>query len=84
MPVLLYSFGELKVTFGTYMFVYLIILTATSQIFKSWSLHDSNSTRTGACINQNQKDWGSRKLNHKHSHSPSVQVGLKQYLGFMF
>ena len=43
----------------------------TSQIYKSWSLHYSNSARTwtGACINQNQKDWGSFQLNHKHSHS---------------
>ena len=40
----LYSFGELKFMFGTYKFVYVIILTATSQIYKSWSLHDSNST----------------------------------------
>ena len=44
----------------------LIILTATSQIYKSSSLHDSNSTRTGAYSTQNQKDRRSRKLNHKH------------------
>ena len=60
--------GELKFTFGTHMFVYLIILNATSQIYKSWSLHDSNPARTGAsCITQNQKDWRGRKLNHKQS-----------------
>ena len=42
---------------------------AMSQIYKSWSLHYSNSTRTstGACITQNQKDWESFRLNHKHS-----------------
>ena len=36
--------------------VCLIIITTTSQIYKSWSLHDSSSTktRTGACITQNQ------------------------------
>ena len=28
-----------------YVYVYSIILTATSQMYKSWSLHDSNSTR---------------------------------------
>ena len=72
MLVLLYSSGELKFMFGIYTFVYLIILTATSQIYKSWSLHDSNSTKTqtGACIAQDQKNWRSRKLNHKHSHIP--------------
>ena len=69
------SSGELKFMFGTYTFVYLIILTVVSQIYKSWSLHDSNSTRTGACITQNQKDLRSRKLNHKHSYR---QVGLQQ------
>ena len=62
--------------------VCVIILTMTSQIYKSWSLHDSNFARTGACITQNQKDWKSRKLNHKHSHSPLVQVGLQQHLSF--
>ena len=25
---------------------------------------------TGACITQNQKDWESFRLNHKHRHSP--------------
>ena len=38
------------------------------------------SARAGACITQNQKDWESFKLNHKHSHSPHVQVGLQQHL----
>ena len=38
------------------------------------------STRAGACIIQNQKDWGSFRLNNKHSHSPQVQVGLQQHL----
>ena len=57
----------------------------TSQIYKSWSLHYSSSTRTwtGACITQNQKDWESFKLNHKHSHSPQVQVGLQQHLSLL-
>ena len=52
--------------------VCLIIITMASQIYKSWSLHDSNSTetRSGACITQNQRDWRVLKLNHKHSHSP--------------
>ena len=47
------------------------ILTVTSQIYKNWSLHDLNSTRsrTGASVTQNQKDWRSLKLNHEHSHS---------------
>ena len=55
--------------------VCLIIITMAFQIYKSWSLLDSNSTktRTGACITQNQKDWRRRKLKHKHSHSPQVQ-----------
>ena len=54
----------------------------TSQIYKSLSLHYSNSTKiwTGAWITQNQKDWESFKLNHKHSQSPQVQVGLQQRL----
>ena len=65
MPVLPYSFGELKFMFGTYMFDYLIILIATSQMYKNWRMHDLNSARTGACIIQNQKEWRSRKLNHK-------------------
>ena len=56
MSVLLYSSGELTFMFEIYTFVYLIILTATSQIYKSWRLHDANSTRTGAWITQNQKD----------------------------
>ena len=53
---------------------------ATFQIYKSWNLHYSNSTKTwtGACIIQNQKEWESFELNHKHSHSPQVQVGLQQ------
>ena len=57
----------------------LIIITMTFQIYKSWSLFDSNSTktRTGACITQNQNDWRRCKLKHKHSHSPYVQVGLQ-------
>ena len=38
------------------------------------------STRAGACTIQNQKDWESFKLNHKHSHSPQVQVGVQQHL----
>ena len=62
MPVL--EFG----TIGIYVWspdVCLIIFNTTSQVYNSWSLHDSNSTRTGACITQNQKDWRSRKLNHK-------------------
>ena len=37
------------------------------------------STRVGACT-QSLKDWESFKLNHKHSHSPLVQVGLQQHL----
>ena len=44
-------------------------------VYKSWSLHDSNSTTTGACITQNQKDWRSCMLNHKHSHSPCIGSG---------
>ena len=82
MPVLLYSSKELKFMFGTYTFVYVMILTATSQIYKSWSLCDSNSMRTGTCT-QNQKDWRSLKLNDKHSHSPQVQVGLQHHLSFL-
>ena len=70
MPVLLYSSLELQFMFGFYKFVYLIILTAMSQIYNSWIPHDSNSTRTGACITQNQMDWRSHKLNHIHGHSP--------------
>ena len=64
-----YSFGELKFMLGAYMSVN--ILTVTSQIYKNWSLHDLNSTRsrTGAGVTQNQKDWRSLKLNHEHSHS---------------
>ena len=53
--------------------VCLIFITMTFQIYKSWSLLDSNSTktRTGACITQNHSEgWRRRKLNHKHSHSP--------------
>ena len=64
MSVLLYSTGELEFMFATYMFVYLLILTAKSQIYKSWSLHDSDSTLIGACSLKKSK------LNHKHSHSP--------------
>ena len=47
---MLYSLGNLHVC--------LIIITTTSQIHKSWSLHDLNSarTRTGVCITQTQKD----------------------------
>ena len=50
--------------------VCLIIITTTFQVHRSWSLHDSNSTRarTGVCITQNPKDWRSRELNHKHGH----------------
>ena len=33
-----------------------------------------------ALLNYNQKDWESFKLNHKHSYSPQVQVGLQQHL----
>ena len=57
-------------------------ITTTPQIYKSWSLHYSNSTKTstGACITQNQKNWESFKLNHKHSHSPEIQVCLPQHL----
>ena len=29
-----------------------------------------------------QKDWRSRKLNHKYSDSTHVQVGLQQHLSF--
>ena len=43
-------------------------------------LRGLKSTRAGACITQNQKDWESFKLNHKHSRSPEVQVGLQQHL----
>ena len=62
--------------------VCLIIITTPSQIHKSWSLHDSSSTKTltGACITQNQKDWRRRKLNDKHNHSSLVQVDLQQHL----
>ena len=70
MSVSLYSSGKFKFTFGTCTFVYLIILSATSQIYKSWRLHGSNSITTGACITQNQDEWRSRKLNHKHTQSP--------------
>ena len=52
------------------------------------------STRAAACIIQilqelelepallkiDKKKWESFKLNHKHSHSPQVQVGLQQHL----
>ena len=38
-------------------------------------MHDLNSARTGACITQNQKDWRSRKLNHKDSHCMSMGAG---------
>ena len=62
--------------------VCVIILSTMSQIYKSWNMHDSNCTRTGACITQNQKNCRSRKLNHKHSHSPNVQEGLLQHLSF--
>ena len=47
------------------------------------------STRAEACIiqilreleriTQNEKDWESFKLNHKHSHSPEVLVDLQQH-----
>ena len=50
MPVLMYSSGDLEFMFGTYTFVYLLMLTAKSQIYKSWSMHDSNSTRTGGVV----------------------------------
>ena len=61
--------------------VCLIIITTTSQIYKSWSLLDSNSkkTRTRACITQNQKDFRSRKLNHKYSHNPYVRPATFEF-----
>ena len=43
-------------------------------------LRRHKSTRAGAGITQNQRDWESFKLNHKHGHSPQVQVGLQQHL----
>ena len=57
------------------------MITTTSQIYKSLSLHDLNSgrTRAGSCITQNQKDWRS-SLNHKHSHSSQEEV--QQHLIF--
>ena len=39
----------------------------------NWSLHYSKS-----------KDWESFKLNHKHSRSLEVQVGLQQHLNLQF
>ena len=63
MPVL--EFWKIEIYVGN-PHVGSIILTTTSQIYKSWSLHDSNSTKTRARITQNQKDYRNRKLNHKH------------------
>ena len=53
---ILYSLGNLHVC--------LIIITMTSQIYKSRSLHELNSTRTrtGACITLNQMDWRIEEL----------------------
>ena len=83
MPVHLLQFWITEIYIGN-LHICLTILTTTSQIYKSWSLHDSNSTRTrtGACITQNRKGWKSRKLNHKHSHSLQAQVSLEQHLSF--
>ena len=46
MPVHVLQFWRIKVHVGN-LHVYLIIITMMSQIYKSWSLHDSNSTGTG-------------------------------------
>ena len=65
--------------------VCLIVFTTTRQIYKSWSLHVSNFANTGACITQNQKDWRSRKLNHKQSYPigtgrPATTFGFSNLL----
>ena len=61
--------------------VCLIIITITFQIYKSWRMLDSDSTttRTGACITQNQKDYRRCKLNHRHS-----QIGTGRPTTFEF
>ena len=70
MPVHVSQFWRIEHYVGK-LHVCLIIMTTTSQIYKNWSLFDSNSTitRTGACMTQNQKDWRNRKLNHEHSYT---------------
>ena len=54
----------------------------TYEIYKSWGLYDSNSARTltRTSTAKNQKDRMGRTLNHKHSHSPQVQLGMQQHL----
>ena len=59
--------------------VCLIILTRMSQIYKRWSLHDSNSTITGTCIIQNQRNWRSHQLNHKHNHRYRQALSFQIY-----
>ena len=58
-----YSSIELIIMLGK-LHVFLIVITTTSHIHKSWSLHDLNytKTRTGAFITQNQKDWRIEEL----------------------
>ena len=64
------------------LYICLIIITMTFQIYKSWGLLDSTKTRTGACITQNQKNWRRRKLKHKHSHS--LYIGTSTPTTFEF
>ena len=53
MPVLQFWRTEIN---AVNLHIYLNILTTTSQIYKNWGLYDSNSTTTGACVTENQKD----------------------------
>ena len=64
LPVHALQFWRIKYYVGN-LHICLIMITTTFQIYKSWSQHHSNSTRTrtAACITQDQKGWRSRKLN---------------------